>query len=89
MILSIILIIIIIFIFKMNVDIAETPVPYDQILGLTLASNSGRSCAHPHCCGSTVTVELGSVALYFSVCTGSVGRDSSRTRGRYPGDHGL
>ena len=66
MILSIILIIIIVIIVKMNVDIADMPIPDGQILGFLMASNNGRSWAHHHCCGSTVKV--GSV-FYFSLHT--------------------
>ena len=49
---------------KMDVDIADAPIPDGQILGL-MARNNGRSCAHHHYCGSTVKV--GSVA-FFSFC---------------------
>ena len=48
----------------MDVDIADAPIPDGQILGL-MARNNGRSCAHHHCCGSTVKV--GSV-VFFSFC---------------------
>ena len=49
----------------MDVDFADAaPIPDGQILGL-MARNNGRSCAHHHCCGSTVKV--GSV-VFFSFC---------------------
>ena len=48
----------------MDVDFANAPIPDGQILGL-MARNNGRSCAHHHCCGSTVKV--GSV-VFFSFC---------------------
>jgi hypothetical protein len=48
----------------MDVDFANAPIPDGQILGL-MARNNGHSCAHHHCCGSTVKV--GSV-VFFSFC---------------------
>ena len=83
MILPIILIIIIIFIANMNVVIANVSVPDGHGL---MASNNGHSCAHHHCCRSTVAKGWLCGLLLFVY---NAGRDPSRTRGHYQGDHGL